>query len=176
MARGLHLGQPLLHAAEISLQPPGAAEPGKTILLAGQQGSLWCIQGTERDLKLGPMLKRGWRRAWPKFYSTSLTQPHPQLLRNHGISRSPNPKDEVRVSEKLETQGGLGRQLCALGKFIQPKTSKRNPPVSATEGYDYVCTTAPRHFLSFIYSSAEDGNQGLTHAKQVFCCPQTPAR
>ena len=50
-ARGLHLGQPLLHAADVAVQPPGTAELGQTVFLVGQQGALQGVQGTERHLQ-----------------------------------------------------------------------------------------------------------------------------
>lgn len=51
VARGLQLGQPLLHAAEVAVEPPGSAELGQTVLLVGQQGALWGVQGAEGHLQ-----------------------------------------------------------------------------------------------------------------------------
>ena len=51
VARGLQLGQPLLHAAEVAVEPPGSAELGQTVLLVGQQGALRGVQGAEGHLQ-----------------------------------------------------------------------------------------------------------------------------
>ena len=61
VARGVHLGQPLLHATEVTVQPPGSAEIGQTVFLVGQQGALWDVQGVEGYLQGGHSVeeKRG---------------------------------------------------------------------------------------------------------------------
>lgn len=51
VARGLQLGQPLLHATEMAAEPPGSAELGQTVLLVSQQGALRGIQGAEGHLQ-----------------------------------------------------------------------------------------------------------------------------
>lgn len=51
VARGLQLGQPLLHAIEVAAEPPGSAELGQTVLLVSQQGALRGVQGAEGHLQ-----------------------------------------------------------------------------------------------------------------------------
>ena len=51
VARGLQLGQPLLHAVEVAAEPPGSAELGQTVLLVNQQGALRGVQGAEGHLQ-----------------------------------------------------------------------------------------------------------------------------
>ena len=55
-AWGLHLGQPLLHAADVVVQPPGAADLGQTVFLVGQQGALQNIRGPGNCLQLPKFL------------------------------------------------------------------------------------------------------------------------
>ena len=47
----LHLGQPLLHAADVIVQSPGAAELGQVVFLVRQQGALRGVQGADRHLQ-----------------------------------------------------------------------------------------------------------------------------
>lgn len=60
-ARGMHLGQPLLHGTEVTVQPPGSAELGQTVLLVGRQGALRDVQRVEGYLQGGHSVeqKRG---------------------------------------------------------------------------------------------------------------------
>ena len=50
LAWGLHVGQPLLHAADVAVQPPCMAELGQTVFPVGQQGPLRRIRGAECHL------------------------------------------------------------------------------------------------------------------------------
>lgn len=52
-AGGLHLGQPLLHTADVTVQPPGAAQLGQIVFLVSQQAALWSVQRAERCLQWG---------------------------------------------------------------------------------------------------------------------------
>lgn len=57
-AGGLHLGQPLLHAADVAVQPPGAAELGQVVLLVSQQAALRSVQRAEGCLPRGQSIQK----------------------------------------------------------------------------------------------------------------------
>ena len=51
VARGLQLGQPLLHSFAVAAEHPGSAELGQTVLLVNQQVALRGVQGAEGHLQ-----------------------------------------------------------------------------------------------------------------------------
>ena len=103
-AQGLHLEQPLLHAAEVSVQPPGSAELGQAVLLAGHQGALRGVQGAKCHLQGGHGFEM-------KSGAQGLTGPSPALVR-----KLRSQKDRVGATDGGGVMGtlGPGSQLSLL--------------------------------------------------------------
>lgn len=117
-AWGLHLGQPLLHAADVAVQPPGAAELGQTVFLVSQQGALWSAQGAECHLQRGHSVEE----SVEKGDHVLEPQPHP-CQETAAVWLHLTPAELERWSHRSRRERimrilSVGCQLSLLGWFF----------------------------------------------------------
>lgn len=113
---GLHLGQPLLHAADVVVQPPGAADLGQTVFLVGQQGALQSIRGPESCLQWAIVMRRVWRRGAP--FCAASHVPVGELLPSGCTKHLPPREDGQSQTGERKAPGDMEARLPTVSSPV----------------------------------------------------------